>query len=151
MYIISCLYCMPTSLKHPGGAGLGAYAGPKVYRKLLEDCGYSDIDQRVDSLGLTYRCFKSCDKTDENSHKKRKTGSSTSNWLLLNFDIKMWASRHMYTLVPCSMYWFHSLLILTKKMHTYMNVRLKSSAKPTGSFLPILRQRLNYTSTMSST
>ena len=51
-YICSLLYCMPTSLYFPDGAGLGACAGAPKFEQLMKEGGFSNIKQTVNALGL---------------------------------------------------------------------------------------------------
>lgn len=50
--MVSLLYCMPTSLYFPGGAGLGACAGAQKLEQLFRDEGFMNITRTVNALGL---------------------------------------------------------------------------------------------------
>ena len=56
-YIVSMLYCVPTSLYFPGGAGLGACAGAPQISKLLEDGGFK-VERLDYDYGLCLMCTK---------------------------------------------------------------------------------------------
>ena len=49
LYGFSFFHCMPISLNHEGGEGLGAAWGVEKQRQYLEDAGFSDIKQ----VGIT--------------------------------------------------------------------------------------------------
>lgn len=75
MYMIGTLYCMPTSVKHPGGAGLGPCAGPKVFENLLKESGLGEIVKRCDEIiGLTFCATKTLEMHEvEPETKKTKS------------------------------------------------------------------------------
>ncbi|XP_067948944.1 S-adenosylmethionine-dependent methyltransferase Rv2258c-like isoform X1 [Watersipora subatra] len=73
LYIVSCLYCVPTSLRFPGGAGLGACCGPQAIEQLLNESGLTDVTSSSTDLGRTFRATKSSEVV---TSKKAKTESS---------------------------------------------------------------------------
>ena len=57
-YLISTLYCVPTCVSTPGGAGLGACAGLPTFVKLLTEAGFLNIRRLTKAPGLYFLCDK---------------------------------------------------------------------------------------------
>ena len=57
-YSVSSLYCMPTSVYHPGGAGLGTCFGAPNIEKMLKDGGFRNVNLRLKDGASIFICSK---------------------------------------------------------------------------------------------
>ena len=51
-YTISLLYCVPTSINHPGGVGLGACVGKEKILQMLREAGFVGVKTVAENTGF---------------------------------------------------------------------------------------------------